>query len=87
MFPDPNPFAVRQNIALLDIQDVERQRLKPMNADALLSTTKDDPATRTTADPLVGMFMEKEDPRARLYENILLSPTVRASLETVSCNA
>jgi hypothetical protein len=87
MFPDPNPLAVRQNIALLDFQDVDRQRLKPMNADALLSTTKNDPATKTTADPLVGMFMEREDPRARPYENILLNPTVRVSLETVNCNA
>jgi hypothetical protein len=52
---------MRQNIALLDFQDVERQLLGPVYKVALLSTTKKDPTTETITDPLVGTFMVKEE--------------------------
>jgi hypothetical protein len=58
-----------------------------MSTVVILADFQGDVATKTTADPLVGMFMEKEDPRAMPYENILLNPTARVSLETVNCNA
>jgi hypothetical protein len=49
-------------MALLDFQIVERQRLNPVYAEALLSTTKNDPTTERTRDPLVGIFIGKEEP-------------------------
>ena len=62
---------MRQNIALLDFQDVERQLLRPVYTVALLSTTKNDPTTETITEPLVGTFMVKEEPFASAYENNL----------------